>query len=253
VSRRASSTLGAVSAAITTAAMIATPLASARGAVRRRLSSVVVAGLWATTSTVSARRWGAGRAVSAAATIGAATTVVERIGTTTGIPFGRYHYTPALRPQVGGVPVIVPLAWFAMAVPAREAATAILGTRRGRARRIGLGAVALTAWDLFLDPQMVHEGFWEWHRPGRYRTIPITNYLGWLVTAAGVMAALEALLPANDRADSALVGEYALMSAMETLGFAAFFKDRLVAVVGGAAMIPIAASAAQRTLRRRGR
>jgi putative membrane protein len=140
-----------------------------------------------------------------------------------------------------------------MAVPARESATAILGTRGGRAGRIGLGAVALTAWDLFLDPQMVREGFWEWHRPGRYRTIPITNYLGWLVTAAGVMAALDVLLPSDGEADGALVGEYAFISAMETLGFAAFFKDRLVAVIGGAAMIPIASSAARRTVRRRSR
>jgi hypothetical protein len=32
------------------------------------------------------------------------------------------------------------------------------------------------------------------------------------------------------------------MAAMETLGFAAFFGDRLVAAVGGAAMLPIAAA-----------
>ena len=33
------------------------------------------------------------------------------------------------------------------------------------------------------------------------------------------------------------------MAVMETVGFAAFFGDRLVAVVGGAAMLPIAAGA----------
>ena len=31
-------------------------------------------------------------------------------------------------------------------------------------RRIALGAVALTAWDLFLDPQMTAEGYWRWDR-----------------------------------------------------------------------------------------
>ena len=59
------------------------------------------------------------------------------------------------------------------------------------------------------------------------------------------MAMLEALLPTG-RADGVLVGEYAGMAVMEALGFAAFFRDRLVAAVGGAAMLPIAALAAAR-------
>ena len=50
-------------------------------------------------------------------------------------------------------------------------------------------------------------------------------------------------------ADPVLVGEYTTMAVMETLGFAAFFRDRLVATVGGAAMVPIAATAVVRLLR----
>ncbi len=42
------------------------------------------------------------------------------------------------------------------------------------------------------------------------------------------------------------------MAVMETLGFAAFFRDRLVAVVGGAAMLPTAAFAVARLRRERG-
>ena len=83
----------------------------------------------------------------------------------------------ALRPTAAGVPALVPAAWFAMALPAREVGPR--GARRRRSspgRRVLLGAAALTAWDLFLDPQMVAEGYWRWHRPGRYRGIPLTNY-----------------------------------------------------------------------------
>jgi uncharacterized membrane protein len=225
------------------AAMIATPLARPGGAVRRVLSSAVVTSLFGVTGAMSSRRWGAPRAAAAATAIAASTCAVERIGTRTGLPFGRYHYTPALRPQVAGVPAIVPLAWFAMAVPAREAAHAALGTRSGPASRVVAGAAALTAWDLFLDPQMVGEGYWRWARRGRYRSIPLTNFVGWFITGLGVMSALELLLPPDDSADAALVGEYAYMAAMETLGFAAFFRDRVVATVGGAAMLPIAAAA----------
>ena len=39
------------------------------------------------------------------------------------------------------------------------------------------------------------------------------------------------------------------MGVMETLGFAAFFRDRLVAVVGGLGMLPIAAIAIARLRR----
>ena len=35
---------------------------------------------------------------------------------------------------------------------------------------------------------------------------------------------------------------------METVGFAAFFDDPLVAVVGGGAMVPLGAAAARRVL-----
>jgi uncharacterized membrane protein len=142
------------------------------------------------------------------------------------------------------VPAIVPLAWLAMAVPAREAARAI-----SPRWRIPLGAAMLTAWDLFLDPQMVGEGYWKWRRGGRYRSIPVSNYVGWFITSLGVMGALDVLLPVDRPADRTLVGEYAWMAVMETVGFAVFFDDRLVATIGGSAMLPPAAVALARTLR----
>ncbi len=233
-------------AAITFAGMVVTPLARRGGPVRRAMSTVVVSGLFATTSAAAARRWGASRSAIAASGVAAVTGVVERIGTATGKPFGAYRYTGLLRPQIAGVPAIVPLAWFAMAVPARETAHAALGHRSSPATRIALGAVALTAWDLFLDPQMVGEGYWQWARVGRYRGVPMSNYAGWLATSVVVMAGLELALPAERPAERALVAEYGVMAGMETLGFAAFFRDRLVATVGGAAMLPIAIAATRR-------
>lgn len=258
-------------AAVTAAAMVATPLARPGGAVRRMLSSVVVSGLFTATAVRAAQRWGPERAVTAATAVAALTAGVERVGTRTGLPFGRYHYTGALRPQVGGVPVIVPLAWFAMAVPAREVAVAVGAGRPpagawARWRRLVLGSGALTAWDLFLDPQMVGEGYWRWARHGRYRSIPLSNFAGWFLTGLVVMAVLEVALPPGGRmdapadvarhrpraADPALVGVYGYMAAMETVGFAAFFRDRLVALVGGVAMVPLAAAGLVASLRSTG-
>jgi putative membrane protein len=237
--------VGAGASVVTVVGMIATPLLPQGGRARRVLSSVVVVGSFATTTANAVRRWGGPRAGAAAAATAAATTVVERVGTNTGIPFGRYGYTAALRPQVAHVPAIVPLAWFALGVPARETAHAALGPRSTVATRIALGSAALTAWDLFLDPQMVGEGYWRWAKRGIYRGIPLTNFLGWFVTGLGVMALLEALLPPTDDAgdaDGALVGEYAYMGMMETIGFARYFRDPVVAIVGGLGMLPIAAA-----------
>ncbi len=238
--------VAAVAGLATVAGMIATPLLPQRGAGRRVLSTVVVTGLFATTTANAVRRWGARRTAVAAGTVAAATTVVERVGTMTGVPFGRYAYTRALQPQVAHVPAIVPLAWFAMALPARETAHAALGSSSTRARRAVLGSAALTAWDLFLDPQMVGEGYWAWVRRGVYRGIPLTNFLGWFATGLAVMTALDTLLPVKVVSDTTLtdgrlVGTYAYMGVMETLGFARYFRDPLVAAVGGAAMLPFAA------------
>jgi len=240
-----------LAAGVTLAGMIATPLNRPRGGARRVLSSVVVGGLALTTAAGSARRAGWGRTGAAAAVIGVGTAAVERFGTRTGWPFGRYLYTEALRPQVAGVPAIVPLAWFAMAVPARATVHAALGERSTAAGRILGGAAALTAWDVFLDPQMVGEGYWAWARRGAYRGIPLSNFAGWFVTGVAVMGVLELVLPAPDEPQGDLVGEYAAMAAMETVGFAAFFRDRLVAAVGGAAMLPFAVAGVVGVLRGR--
>ena len=153
-------------AVATALGMIAFPLARPGGELRRHLSGAVVVGLATTTTSATAGRWGWARAALGAAVVGVTTAAVERVGTSTGVPFGRYRYTGRLQPEVAGVPVIVPLAWWSMAVPAREAAHGALGRWSTPARRVALGAVALTAWDLFLDPQMTAEGFWRWSRGG---------------------------------------------------------------------------------------
>jgi putative membrane protein len=233
------------SIATTVAAMVATPFARRRRPASDVLTTVVVAGLAATTLERTMRRPGRpGRVVGAMLGIG---WFVEWLGTRTGRPFGRYEYTGRLRPTLGGVPVVVPLAWFAMAGPAREVAGAVLGGRSSRRARVVVGASALTAWDLFLDPQMVMAGHWRWSSPGGYRGVPLSNFVGWWGTAAVMMWVAEVLDPPGERpVDGVLVGQYAGMAVMETAAFASFFADRRVAAAGGVAMLPLAVVALRR-------
>ena len=131
---------------------------------------------------------------AAAALIGTATLggfAVEAIGVATGFPFGTYDYSGELGPKLLGVPLIIPLAWTWMAWPAWLAAVHLASRQ---ITRIAVAALGLAAWDLFLDPQMVAEGYWRWHAaaptlPG-VPGVPISNYLGWLAFALLLMTAI---------------------------------------------------------------
>ena len=101
--------------------------------------------------------------------------LVEWLGHTTGIPFGTYDYT-APGPSLLGVPLLVPLGWFAFTL----IALAVSPTRK-----LWVAPLALVAWDLGLDPLMVDKGFWTFQANSFYYGIPFTNFLGWYV--AGVV------------------------------------------------------------------
>jgi putative membrane protein len=132
----------------------------------------------------------------------------------------------------------------------RETAHAALGERSNRISRVVAGAATLTAWDLFLDPQMVGEGYWRWDRLGAYRGIPLSNYIGWFATGIGVMTLLEVLLPPGEPSPD-LVAHYGAMATMETAAFATFLDDRVVAVTGAIGMSPVAAVAVVRLVGQR--
>lgn len=118
--------------------------------------------------------------------------LVEAVGSKTGIPFGNYSYTKILQPQLGGVPLLVPFAW-AMMLPAAWSVSVLI-VKRGKMRsnnlfriaRAGVSALAFTAWDLFLDPQMVKWGFWTWDKPGNYFGIPLVNFIGWFFVSFAI-------------------------------------------------------------------
>lgn len=127
--------------------------------------------------------WGARRTLQAALIITLTGLGIEAIGAATGLPFGVYHYTDKLQPQIANVPLLIPVAWLMM-LPSAWAAAYLITGLRSRPAFVGVSALALTAWDLFLDPQMVAWDFWRWQPPGGYFGIPWLNFLGWTLTAA---------------------------------------------------------------------
>ena len=203
------------------------------------LSSLVVVAFFVTVLVVTVARWGPARAIAAAGFVVVTTLLVERLGTSTGFPFGEYEYTGALQPTVGGVPLIVPLAWFAMGTTALEVGHHVSSSR---VVAVAVGALGLTAWDLFLDPQMVDAGYWDWAVDGRYHGIPLSNYGGWLLTGTVVLAVVERIRPAVAPSPG-LRWLYTWWAVMSTIGFVVFFGEPGVGLAGGIGMGAVTAAA----------
>lgn len=132
-------------------------------------------------------QWGSRATLRTFVLVAILTWLAEAIGSKTGIPFGEYSYTDVLQPQLSGVPMLIPIAWFMLLPAAWAIAQAITNTisnpLQRRAAFVVVSAMALTAWDLFLDPQMVGWGFWVWANPVGYFGIPWVNYMGWLLVS----------------------------------------------------------------------
>jgi putative membrane protein len=131
--------------------------------------------------------WEPAATLRVAASILALSWAAEVIGRHTGIPFGKYSYTNTLQPQVLNVPLQIPLGWLMMLPPSWAVAQAIADRIKPRwefPAFVGFSALAMTAWDLFLDPMMVNWEIWVWDNPGRFFGIPWINYLGWLLVSA---------------------------------------------------------------------
>jgi putative membrane protein len=172
---------------------------------------------------------------------------VEVLGVHTGVPFGRYEYGDSLGPSVAGVPLLIACAWTMLAWPAALAARRLARTFPGR---VALGAWALAAWDLFLDPQMVADGHWHWldpapHLPG-VPTVPLSDYLGWLIVSVVVSLALQFVLVDSDGDDRWPLAFYLWTWVSSALALAAFLDLAAAAGWGLLAMgtvgVPLARS-----------
>jgi uncharacterized membrane protein len=115
--------------------------------------------------------------------------VFENLSTRTGFPFGRYHFTERMGPKILQVPILLGLAYVGMGYLSWMVARAMLGGRRGglvgwrKATLPLLASVVMTAWDVAMDPIWATVGhLWIWEQGGAYFGVPLSNFLGWLLT-----------------------------------------------------------------------
>jgi len=122
--------------------------------------------------------------------------ISELMGTTYGIPFGKYAYTELLGFKIlDRVPYLIPVSWFFMALPSFMVAHRALARFSGRVARIIVGAILLLSWDLTLDPAMSFlTPFWLWDDVnGVFYGMPLGNLAGWFVTGLVIMGVFELL------------------------------------------------------------
>jgi uncharacterized membrane protein len=122
----------------------------------------------------------------------AITFTMENIGAATGFPFGHYHFEVGSDLlHIGAIPIIVGPLWFGMGYLSWIVAGTLLGGThrhlRGKIELIALPIVAafvMTQWDVVMDPpEATISKAWIWHDGGAHFGVPISNYLGWLLTS----------------------------------------------------------------------
>jgi len=135
---------------------------------------------WAT------RRWlGWSDAVLLWAALGILAIALETFAIVTGFPYGHFGYSDLLGYRLFGyAPWIVFLAWTPLAIGAWAIASQLAVGRRQWAVRVLLTAIFLVGFDLVLDPGAVRLGFWKYEGGGEFYRVPISNFLGWLVSGS---------------------------------------------------------------------
>jgi putative membrane protein len=137
----------------------------------------------------------------------------ELSGTATGFPFGAYGYSDLLGYKIAGlVPFNIPTSWFYMLVASLAICGRLLpATDSGRSKWWWalVGGAVLTAWDVSMDPAMVKTAHWLWRVPDLssrsaleqvigtpfFFGMPLTNWLGWLLTGILVARVMLAIVP----------------------------------------------------------
>ena len=118
---------------------------------------------------------------------------IEFVGVATGWPYGHFEYLIELGPMLAGsVPLGLPVFFLPLVVNSYLLVLLLFG-RHIRRAVVRLPAVAaVVVWmDVVLDPGAVALGFWAYDATGAYYGVPLSNYLGWVLSATVSVAVLD--------------------------------------------------------------
>jgi len=115
--------------------------------------------------------------------------------------FSSHDYGHVWRSAVGGVPLAVAVTWSAVIVAAMALASRLARSAAGRAAAAALIGVSL---DLLMEPVAVRAGLWSWTPPGPWLSVPVGNFVGWVVILGAYTVGAERWGGAGSLATQAL-------------------------------------------------
>ncbi len=119
-----------------------------------------------------------------------------------GFPFGYYYHTDVLGTKLADVPLFIPIGFFAISYLAWTIARLIVEDGHGRSllwTPIVTGLVA-TSFDIATDAiGATVYGHWVYRTPTGMFGVPLTNYLGWILTTGAIGLAFSLIAPRFDR------------------------------------------------------
>lgn len=146
----------------------------------------------------------------------------EKLGITTGIPFGRYQYN--FPHYFLGVPIFVIMGWaifsFISYLPIMYFPRTI---------KIALFPIMMVTIDLSVDPIMVTAGFWKWEYSFMdWHGIPLTNFIGWYIVSLVIIVAFLTLFHEDIKAKKAKANLFTIDYFLFSLNFLIYAKPQLL-------------------------
>ena len=127
----------------------------------------------------------------------------EEMGSAHGWFFGRYSYTDVLGIQLGNVPLVIPIMWFALCFVGYVMASLMLWRqpvhtspgRRCAALTAFLAAMIVTAFDLGADPYFVFvlKAWIMTKKDGGWFGETLQGFAGWMLIGGLIVAAFQAI------------------------------------------------------------
>jgi putative membrane protein len=117
-------------------------------------------------------------------------TLAESVSLRTGFPFGHYYLTDVMGPKLFQLPVLLALAYLGIGYVSWILALLILGDvdkpiRGARVLTLPLlASLIMLAWDVSMDAVWsTIDRAWIWRDGGAYFGVPVSNFIGWSLTA----------------------------------------------------------------------